>query len=171
MTLALGSQSPAWPWPEDRLSYANAAIPEAMLAVGTAIDRPQLIADGLILLEWLLERETLNGHLSVTPVGGSGPGDRAGQFDQQPIEVAAMADACSRAYNLTGEQRWADVVQLSMGWFEGDNDSRHVMWDPATGGGFDGLTAVGPNLNQGAESTLAFISTCQQVRSLESVLT
>ncbi len=35
------------------------------------------------------------------------------------------------------------------------------MWDPVTGGGYDGLTATGPNLNQGAESTLAFVTTMQ----------
>ena len=35
------------------------------------------------------------------------------------------------------------------------------MWDPTTGGGYDGLTPLGPNLNQGAESTLALISTLQ----------
>ena len=31
------------------------------------------------------------------------------------------------------------------------------MWDPATGGGYDGLEATGVNLNQGAESTIALI--------------
>jgi hypothetical protein len=30
-------------------------------------------------------------------------------FDQQPIEVAALADACSRAFALTGDERWAVV--------------------------------------------------------------
>ena len=35
------------------------------------------------------------------------------------------------------------------------------MWDPNTGGGFDGLTPNGPNLNQGTESTLALLSTQQ----------
>ncbi len=25
-------------------------------------------------------------------------------------------------------------------WFLGDNDGQHVMWDPETGGGYDGLT-------------------------------
>ncbi len=39
------------------------------------------------------------------------------------------------------------------------------MSDPVTGGGFDGLTPTGPNLNQGAESTLALISTMQHRRS------
>ena len=40
------------------------------------------------------------------------------------------------------------------------------MWDPETGGGYDGLQASGPNLNQGAESTLALISTMQHSRDL-----
>jgi len=51
-------------------------------------------------------------------------------------------------------------------WFLGDNDAGTPMWDPATGGGYDGLTRQGPNLNQGAESTLALISTLQHLRNL-----
>jgi hypothetical protein len=35
------------------------------------------------------------------------------------------------------------------------------MWNRATGGGYDGLTPGGANLNQGAESTLALIATMQ----------
>src|SRR5208283_4998388 len=55
-----------WPWPEHRLTYANATLPEAMLAAGKSLERPLLVRQGLDLLEWLLERETRNGHLSVT---------------------------------------------------------------------------------------------------------
>jgi hypothetical protein len=40
------------------------------------------------------------------------------------------------------------------------------MWDAATNGGYDGLTPTGPNLNQGAESTLALISTMQHAARL-----
>ena len=80
-----------------RLTYANATLPEAMIAAGTALDRPELLRRGLELLGWLLARETRQGHLSVTPVGGSGPDDDGPGFDQQPIEVAALADACARA--------------------------------------------------------------------------
>ena len=36
-----------------------------------------------------------------------------------------------------------DGVARSVAWFLGDNDGSHVMWDPATGGGFDGLEADG----------------------------
>ena len=128
---------------------------------------PSWSTEACELLGWLLDRETVDGHLSVTPAGGAGPGDVAPGFDQQPIEVAALADACARAARVTGEDRWVDGVRLAGAWFDGDNDAGAVMWDPATGGGYDGLEADGPNLNQGAESTLALISTRQQVGLLD----
>ena len=43
------------------------------------------------------------------------------------------------------------------------------MWDPDTGGGYDGLHPDGVNNNQGAESTLAVISTFQHARRLSAV--
>lgn len=154
----------AWPWPQPQLAYANGAIPEVLIAAGSLLDRPALVDRGLELLMWLLEEETFDGHLSVTPVGGRRPGDTRPAFDQQPIEVAALADACARAATIDGDDRWPRGVAAAIAWFLGDNDGGHVMWDPVTGGGFDGLQADGPNQNQGAESTLALISTLQHAR-------
>jgi len=159
-----------WPWPEPRLTYANATLPEAMIAAGTALERPVLVRQGLDLLEWLLERETQRGHLSVTPVGGSGPADHGPDFDQQPIEVAALADACTRAETVDGDRRWMNGITSAADWFLGHNDSGVVMWDPKTGGAFDGLEKDGANLNQGTESTLALLSTLQHAQSSVSVL-
>lgn len=156
----------AWPWPEDRLTYANAAVPEALLAAGAALPDPSCLASGLQLLGWLLETQTRDGHLSVAPVGGWGPTDMAPAFDQQPIEVAALADACARAYHLTGDQRWADGIELAAAWFLGANDAATPLYDAASGGGCDGLEPHGRNDNQGAESTLALMSTLQQARWL-----
>jgi len=53
-------------------------------------------------------------------------------------------------------------------WFLGDNDSRTPMYDPVSGGGFDGLERFGRNENQGAESTLAVLSTFQRTRRCRS---
>ncbi|MBA3743771.1 hypothetical protein [Sporichthya sp.] len=158
---------PRWPWPEPRLTYANASLPEVLIAAGDALGEDVLLADGLKLLGWLLDGETHDGHLSVTPVGGRGPGETvAPRFDQQPIEVAALSDACARAYAVTGGRRWADGVVLAARWFLGGNDSGVVLFDAASGGGCDGLEADGRNENQGAESTIALITTLQQARSL-----
>jgi hypothetical protein len=154
----------SWPWPEDRLTYANAVVPEALIAAGHVLGRPEVLADGLSLLRWLLDRQVVGGHLSPVPVAGAGRDDRPPAFDQQPIEVAALADACARAESVTADAEWRRGVDLAIAWFAGDNDVGAPMWDPNTGGGFDGLTWNGPNLNQGAESTLALISTMQHAR-------
>jgi hypothetical protein len=155
-----------WPWPEARLTYANAALPEALLAAGAALDAPTLVADGLRLLGWLLDMQIRDGHLSVVAVGGRGPADTTPGFDQQPIEVAALADACARAYALTGQPCWADGIDLAVSWFFGANDACTSLYDPDSGGGCDGLEREGRNENQGAESTLALVSTLQQARWL-----
>ena len=151
----------AWQWIEPQLTYANALIPEAMMACGAALNDSALLQRGLHLLEWLVEKETLNEHLSVTPVGGRGPHDIAPQFDQQPIEVAALADAAMRAGEITGDDYWDDVVHMAGNWFLGNNDSGLHMIDLESGGGYDGLHSDGVNRNQGAESTLAMLSTMQ----------
>ncbi len=158
------SIDPVWPWPEERLTYANAAIAEALIAAGDLLERPDVLANGLALLRWLIDRQLVGGHLSVVPMSGAGPNDLPPRFDQQPIEVAAIADACARAESATGDAHWRHGVDLAIAWFEGDNDSVTPMSDALTGGGFDGLTASGPNRNLGAESTLALITTMQHQR-------
>ena len=159
----------SWPWPEPRLSYSNAVIPEAFIAIGVALEREDLLADGLRLLEWLVATEMLDGHLSPTPAAGRGPADVAPAFDQQPLEVAALADACARAASAdAGQPLWPKTLGLCATWFLGANDTGAVMWDPTTGGSFDGLQADGVNQNQGTESTLALLSTMQHARRLVS---
>lgn len=154
--------SDAWCWPVVRLSYANASLAEAVIAAGTALGRPHATQQGRDMLGWLIDLETRGGHLSVTGTSGRGPGDRHPQFDQQPIEVAAIADAAWRMSSLDDDPRWLNTVMLAANWFYGNNDSKLVMFDQKSGGGYDGLGEQHVNQNQGAESTLAFVSTMQR---------
>jgi hypothetical protein len=160
---------PRWPWPEERLSYANASLAEALIVAGDALPDAPALSGGLRLLEFLLRTETRDGHLSVTPVGGRGRDDVGPGYDQQPIEVAALADACASAFRITQESSWLTGVRLAWDWFGGDNDSATPMFDPGTGAGYDGLEPRGRNLNQGAESTLAMLSTAQQARRVSEL--
>jgi hypothetical protein len=172
-TLAVMSRSqvddPSWPWPEERLSYANASLAEALIVAGDALPDALALSRGLRLLEFLLRTETRDGHLSVTPVGGRGRDDVGPGYDQQPIEVAALADACASAFRITQESSWLTGVRLAWDWFGGDNDSATPMFDPGTGAGYDGLEPHGRNLNQGAESTLAMLATAQQARRMSEL--
>ncbi len=149
-------------WPESRFSYSNASFPEAEILIGQALEDTSFLDHGISLLEFLIGVETKEGHFSVTPAGGRSLENRESDFDQQPIEVAALADACARAWMATGDRRWIDEVQKAWTWFLGNNDIGVPMFDFDTGGGYDGLHARGPNMNQGAESTIAMLSTAQQ---------
>jgi hypothetical protein len=164
VAVGLPSDEPDWPWPLPRLTYANAALAEVVISAGYAAQDDQLLSAGLRMLTWIRDIQTIGGRLSMIPVGGWHRQEPPSGRDQQPIEVAALADACATALAVTGDVSWQAGVDSSVAWFLGANDASAIMWDPQTGGGYDGLTPGGPNLNQGAESTLALISTLQHGR-------
>lgn len=153
------SQGDAWPWPERRLTYANGRLPAALIDGGRALHDGRMVSRGLELLTWLMSVETCGGHYSLTPVGGWGKEEARPGFDQQPIEAWAMADACFRAFEATSDPHFAEGLDRAARWFMGDNDLGAMLYDPATGAGFDGLGRSGVNLNQGAESTISALAT------------
>jgi hypothetical protein len=157
-----------WPWPAPRLSYASAALAEAVIVSGHHLGNDRLLRNGLRMLEWLLATETRNGHLSLVAAREPGAAEALPQApaDQRPAEVAALADACVRAAAVTGDDRWLAGVRLCVAWFLGDNDASLPLLDEETGGCSDGLTSAGTSGNQGAVATLAMIAVLQHGRRL-----
>jgi hypothetical protein len=159
---ALNLINDSWLWPEERLRYSNATIPEAVMLAGRVMDNQSLVENGLAMLDFLINIETRDSYFSVTPVGGRGMHSADSEFDQQPIELASIADASARAYSFTHNPSYIDETHRAWDWFLGANDVGVQMFDPLTHGGYDGLQELGPNLNQGAESTISMLSTAQQ---------
>jgi hypothetical protein len=99
-------------------------------------------------------------------VGNNGWYRRGGQkalFDQQPLDAAALVDACAQAFLATGEHRWQMAMDWSFNWFFGHNDIHQPLYDFSTGGCCDGLMPGGVNLNQGGESTLSLLMALHQM--------
>jgi hypothetical protein len=96
------------------------------------------------------------------------PGEARPGFDQQPIEAGAMADACARAFDATGDPEWAERALLAADWFLGGNDVGAALLDPVSGGCRDGLAHDGVSENQGAESSLALITALQQAWRIQA---
>ena len=148
-----------WPWCEDVVTYDNAKLPHALILAGQWIPDHAMLQQGLRSLQWLIDQQvTPEGNVSL--IGNQGwlrrDGHRA-RFDQQPIEAMAMIEACAEAYRCTQDPAWVQHARRFLGWFTGGNDTHSVLYDYTTGGCCDGLHADGPNLNQGAESTLAWL--------------
>ncbi len=168
------NRSDTWRWYEDRLTYCNAALPQALLVCGKATANSTLTDIGVESLRWLADLQRANGIGShFVPIGSNGFYTRGGErarFDQQPIEVQAMVSACLEAFRVTGDKRWRREARLAFEWFLGRNDLSLPIYDPLTGGCRDGLHPDRPNENQGAESTLAFLQALLELRLAENIL-
>ena len=163
------AQSATWLWPEPRLTYANPVIPHVLILAGFHTNDEQTTQRGVELLTWLTAVQRRGEHLSVIPNTGWAPPELLPDFDQQPIEVAALVEAALVAHQVTGDPIWQDVLTTGVTWFLGDNDTGVAMADPTDGAGFDGLTWTGHNPNAGAESTLAYLSVMQRARQVLTV--
>jgi glycosyltransferase involved in cell wall biosynthesis len=166
------TKSSHWSWFEDRLTYANAKLPHALIATGHRSGRQEWIDAGLESLEWLMELQRAPaGHFR--PIGSNGFYVRGGEpalFDQQPIETQASVSACLEAYRVTREQRWLTHARTCFDWYFGKNDLGLSVYDPTTGGCRDALQVDRTNQNEGAESTLAYLLSLVEMRLLEASL-
>ena len=63
---------------------------------------------------------------------------------------------------------WRDEAQRAFEWFLGRNDLDEPLYNPSSGGCYDGLHFDRVNLNQGAESTLAFLLALAEMQTLQS---
>jgi glycosyltransferase involved in cell wall biosynthesis len=148
-----------WPWLEDTVTYANGVIPQALIAAGTQLGRPEMVEAALRSLRWLVDVQT-DARGNFVPIGNDGWFERGGapaRFDQQPIEAQHMIDAALAAHRVTGDATWFDDARRCYEWFLGRNDVQQPVVDLATGGCRDGVHPDGLNQNQGAESTLAWL--------------
>jgi len=154
------NSSAEWPWLEDIVSYENARLPQALIAAGRFFDWGEMIDWGLKALRWLLEvqKNGEKGHLSL--IGSDGWLRRGGErahYDQQPVEAAALIDACYEGFRATENFFYVAEMKRSFKWFLGDNDLGESLYDFRTGGCQDGLHPTRVNRNQGGESLVSWL--------------
>jgi hypothetical protein len=168
LVAAFEGLDPAWPWPVGTVTYENALLPRALIHVGDRSGDPQVTALGLRILDWLVAAQTSRGgHFS--PVGNRGWWVRSGRkapWDQQPIEPASTVLAALEAYRATGADQYEQMALRAFEWFLGENDLGLPVADLERGGCRDGLGPDGPSLNEGAESTLMWLTALEAMRRL-----
>lgn len=144
-----------WSWFEPCLTYSNGILPMALFAAYESLGKEEYLSVGLDALSFLKKTTIIDGMLQL--VGCNGwyiKGHERAWYDQQPLDATSMVLACLSAYEVTRDSEWLETAKTAFDWFFGRNILNEPMYDPVTGGCYDGLTPEGPNLNQGAESTI-----------------
>ncbi len=155
----LTAEEPGRIWFEDRLTYDNARLCEALIRTGRATGEAHMVDAGLRSLRWLIDIQTAPaGHFR--PVGSEGfllSRQAPLPFDQQPLEASATIAACAAAHAIQPAGGWQSEAARAFAWFMGDNDLAIPLVDVATGSCRDGLHPDRANENRGAESVLSYL--------------
>ncbi|MCH7414930.1 glycosyltransferase [Belliella sp. R4-6] len=149
-----------WHWFESYLTYGNSLLPEALLCayLSTNFELFKVVAKESF--EFLLSKIFIDGKIKVisnkgwhvrnetsfAPVGG-----------EQPIDIAYTIMALEKFYHVFGLESYSQKAKTAFNWFLGDNHLNQIVYNPCTGGCYDGIEEFNVNLNQGAESTLSYL--------------
>ena len=78
-------------------------------------------------------------------------------YGEQPIDVSYTIQTLDLFYNTTKNVKYKKLQKKAFNWFLGKNHLNQTMYNPITGGCYDGLEKTHVNLNQGAESTICYL--------------
>ncbi len=83
------SKQKDWHWFEDRLTYSNARLSQALMLSGGWMHDEEMVVAGLRSLDWLADIQTTDDG-QFAPIGSNGffiRGEARAEFDQQHVEV------------------------------------------------------------------------------------
>ena len=158
LNMYLHEHSHDWEWFESYLTYANAVLPEAMLCA--YLDTNNLVYREVASSSFtFLTKQLFTGN-QIKVISNKTwliKGEKAAHFGEQPIDVCYTILALQKFYELNHEQKYANKLQHAFNWFMGNNHLKQIIYNPCTGGCYDGIEETQINLNQGAESTLSYL--------------
>ncbi|HZK95026.1 MAG TPA: glycosyltransferase [Prolixibacteraceae bacterium] len=147
-----------WEWFESYLTYANSTLPEgllyAWLLTGETIYKNIAIKSFNFLLSHIFNE---NGIEVISNKHWLQKGEKAGKFGEQPIDVAYTIMTLSQFYDVFHDEKHRLKMETAFNWFLGENRLHQIVYNPCTGGCYDGLEKFNVNLNQGAESTVSYL--------------
>jgi glycosyltransferase involved in cell wall biosynthesis len=153
-----GVSNKKWQWFENYLTYGNALLPEAMLLAGQYTNNELFKEIAYKSFEFLL-KTTFDGHKIkvISNQGWHHKGKQKQHFGEQPIEIAYTILALQTFYKTYKIESYLDKTKIAFNWFLGENHLNQIIYNPVTGGCYDGLEEHQVNLNQGAESTVCYL--------------
>ena len=150
--------SKEWMWFESYLTYANSSLSEGMLYAWMATDDLAYKTISIKSLKFLLSKTFKRGGIVViSNKGWLKKGDDTEGYGEQPIDVAYTILTLSTFYDLFKDEEYLNKISIAFNWFLGKNRLNQIVYNPCTGGCYDGLEETHVNLNQGAESTISYL--------------
>jgi glycosyltransferase involved in cell wall biosynthesis len=148
----------SWEWFESYLTYGNSILPESLLCAYELTLDPKYKEIAQSAFAFLLDQTFDNTGIKViSNQQWLEKGKAAAAFGEQPIDVAYTILALDRFYRVLKDDAYLHKMKIAFEWFLGRNHLQQIIYNPCTGGCYDGLEEFQVNLNQGAESTVSYL--------------
>lgn len=150
-----------WKWFEGYFTYANSILSEAMLCAYLVTGSSEYKDIARESFDFFLSKIFINGKIKVisNKTWMQKNVDYANHHagGEQPIDVAYTILALDKFYRVFEDLDYLKKMTIAFNWFHGRNHLNKIIYNPCTGGCYDGLEDHGVNLNQGAESTISYL--------------
>lgn len=147
-----------WEWFEGYLTYANSILAESMLYAWRLTNELIYKEIATKSLNFLITKIFNDKGIEViSNKGWLQRGEEANHFGEQPIDVAYTVMTLSMFYDVFKTEGYREKMDTAFNWFLGNNRLHQIVYNPCTGGCYDGLEETHVNLNQGAESTVSYL--------------
>ncbi|QCO47877.1 Spore coat protein SA [Elizabethkingia miricola] len=148
-----------WQWFERYLTYANSVLPEALLYSWRATGNEKYKHIAFESFHFLLSKIIIGPNIKVISNKSwlHKQNKNTSNGGEQPIDIAYTILALCAFYKVSDNPKYLHLMQNAMNWFLGQNHLNQIVYNPATGGCYDGLEEHNVNLNQGAESTVSYL--------------
>ena len=156
--LYLSATDECWKWFETYLTYDNAVLPESLLCAYNVTKNEQYKNIAKESFDFLLKKIFVDGQIKVISNNKwLNKGESNTKYGEQPVDVAGTVIALSTFYDVFHDNEYIQKQKDAFSWFMGNNHLHQIIYNPVTGGCYDGLEENNINLNQGAESTVCFL--------------
>jgi glycosyltransferase involved in cell wall biosynthesis len=150
-----------WSWFESYLTYGNSILPEAMLCAFLCTGDTTYKTVAKNSFDFLLTKIFSDNSIKVISNKGWLLKDDSIEDQEiggeQPIDVAYTILALSKFSAAFKDEEYVRKMKIAFNWFLGNNHLHQIIYNPCTGGCYDGLEDTYINLNQGAESTVSYL--------------
>lgn len=150
--------SEQWKWFESYLTYANSVLPEAMLYAWLVTGNKKYKNIAVTSFQFLLSKIFNDQGIQViSNKDWLQKGGELHQYGEQPIDVAYTIMTLDLFYDELYDEHYRVKMEMAFNWFLGKNRINQIVYNPCTGGCYDGLEEFNVNMNQGAESTVSYL--------------
>lgn len=146
-----------FPWFEPELGLGSSLLSEAMLLAWQATGQVAFKTIAHRSFRFLLSRMFIESAPAAEAQELPFMSEERFAFSNRPLEVCYTVMSLNLFYQQTGDQLYVDKMFAAFSWFIGNNELHQTLYNPATGGCYEGIKNGRICQHQGAEPLVAYL--------------